>query len=511
MKKALTLFSCLLGAICLFGACSTPSSDTPLEQSEAFTNVEPATPPEQVIAPEQVISSLDASAVLLQTGVTTWQAILPNGDFAQMQQAFTDAGYACAQPDAIPGTWIESVVMYSADTIVTLQRTRDRTYALWQPYNPAALYLLFPNDATNTGEVTVAQIGVEREQETDNPMIGMCYVYKLSDGSAVIVDGGLNTPSCQNNILSTLQKLDIAKDQNGRYRITAWVLTHGHGDHRGAIVGLGKELGDQVSLSYLLYSFPLGTLSTSEWDPTAFEQKMATYYPGVQYIAPHAGLQYYFGNLTLQMLYSPELLYAPDQSVEYYNNTSLIFLADCGGARVLHMGDAGELAATTTWALYGQEAFRANVLQITHHGLYTGPDSHKWRSLQNIYEATDATLALLPMGSRKPDDARNGRHTVLVGWGNANYQISFVINKRDRHEQSSISQEYYEQFVAEVAAGTAQYKTLYGYDGINTITSDEGLLTYLSSNETTPMVTLLTLSAQGAAVTHNQVLYDWFG
>ena len=532
MKKFLILLLSILTIASVLSACDTkePPADTvqtdaPTREStqlqpeqptqaetetEAETKVELVTPPQNTQPPMQVIEALDASAAVVQTGNTTWQAFLKENDLGKVQQAFTDAGYAGVKPTAIPGTAIESVVMYSADHVVTLQKTKDATYAIWQPYCEGALSLLFPNDATNTGEVIVAQIGVEREDEADNPMIGMCYVYKLADGSALIIDGGLNTESCRNNILSTLQALDIAKDQDGRYCVTAWILTHGHSDHRGAIVGFGKNLGDRVSLSYLLYNVPLGSLSTSTWDSAAFEEKMVKFFPDAQYVAPHAGLQYHFGNLTVQMLYSPEMLYAPDQPVEYYNNTSLAFITDCNGARVLHMGDAGELASTTAWELYEAESFKADVLQITHHGLYTGPDSHKWKNLKNIYNASDATLGFLPMGSRKPGDARNGRHTVLVGWGGSNYQVSFVINKRDKHEQSSISQEYYEQFVADVAAGTAKYPTLLGYDGINTITSDEGLLTYLSSNETTPMVTLISLSAQGAAVTHNQVLYDWF-
>ena len=532
MKKFLILLLSILMIASVLSACDTkePPADTvqtdaPTREStqlqpeqptqadtetEAETKVELVTPPQNTQPPMQVIEALDASAAVVQTGNTTWQAFLKENDLGKVQQAFTDAGYAGVKPTAIPGTAIESVVMYSADHVVTLQKTKDATYAIWQPYCEGALSLLFPNDATNTGEVIVAQIGVEREDEADNPMIGMCYVYKLADGSALIIDGGLNTESCRNNILSTLQALDIAKDQDGRYCVTAWILTHGHSDHRGAIVGFGKNLGDRVSLSYLLYNVPLGSLSTSTWDSAAFEEKMVKFFPDAQYVAPHAGLQYHFGNLTVQMLYSPEMLYAPDQPVEYYNNTSLIFIADCAGARILHMGDAGELASTATWELYEKSAFGANVLQITHHGLYTGPDSHKWKNLKNIYSASQATLGLLPMGSRKPGDSRNGRHTVLIGWGGANYQVSFVINKRDNHGQSSISQEYYEQFVAQVAAGTAQHQTLFGYDGINTVTNDDGMITYLSCNETTPMVTLITLSAQGASIAHNQMLYDWF-
>ena len=542
MKKILILTLALLMLLGTLAACNTPSPDLPEEQTttqdtestqqtttqdtentppttdevttqpepEQELEIRPATPPECAQTPEQIVENLTADLTVMQTGSRTKEVILPLQEADNVAEAFTLAGYAVAKPFALEGAKFENIIFYSTECTVTLQKTANSAYLFWEPYSADALDLLFTNNATNTGEVIAAQIGVEREEETDNPMIGMCYVYKLSDGSAVIIDGGVNTKACRNNILATLQRMDIAKDDAGRYRITAWVLTHGHSDHRGAIVGFGKNYGDQVSLSYLVYNFPLGELSTSTWDLLAFEEKMAKFYPDAQYVAPHAGLQYHFDNLTVQVLYSPELIYSPDQPVEYYNNTSLIFIADCAGARILHMGDAGELASTATWELYEKSAFGANVLQITHHGLYTGPDSHKWKNLKNIYSASQATLGLLPMGSRKPGDSRNGRHTVLIGWGGANYQVSFVINKRDNHGQSSISQEYYEQFVAQVAAGTAQHQTLFGYDGINTVTNDDGMITYLSCNETTPMVTLITLSAQGASIAHNQMLYDWF-
>ena len=103
------------------------------------------------------------------------------------------------------------------------------------------------------------------------------------------------------------------------------------------------------------------------------------------------------------------------------------------------------------------------------------------------------------------------RQTVIVGHGGASYQMSFFINKRDRHDQSNVSQEYYNQFVEDVAAGTNEYPTLFGYDGINKIVSDKGLISYTSGNEYEPMVTLFTLSESGVTVAHNQVLREWLG
>ena len=98
------------------------------------------------------------------------------------------------------------------------------------------------------------------------------------------------------------------------------------------------------------------------------------------------------------------------------------------------------------------------------------------------------------MHSQYEGNARNGRHTVLVEWTNAKYHISFVTNEADNHGLSSISQAYYDEFVASVANKTNEKKTLYGYDGVNKIVNEDGLITFLGSNESAPMVTFFTLA-----------------
>lgn len=514
MKKHMRLLLCVLMIASALIACNTtmPPSPEDTEQTDGTSQEPtPAIPPEQAISPEQVIASLDADATVMDIGTKTKQVLLGNG-WEEIQSAFIAAGYAPVDATLLDHAKMETVVLYGNTSMVTLQSTANGAYAIWEPYNKATLSVLTPNPNTNTGNVTLAQIGIARTEETDNPMNGMCYVYKLSDGSAVIIDGGFNTEDCRSNILNTLKKLDIAKTEDGKYRITAWIFSHGHKDHRAAFTGFGKNFGDQVELTYTMFSFPPspGTLTNSTFDSVNFENKMYENYPGVQHIVPHAGLAYHFDNLTVKILYAPEMMYAPDKTIAYYNDTSLIMIAECNGTGTLFMGDAGEDAAALTWKNYEKGAFEAEMLQVTHHGFNTGDSSHTWKNIKLIYTNTQASYGLIPMGSKLAGDARNGRHTVIVGHGGSNFQMSFFVDKRDRHDQSStVSQEYYDKFVSEVAAGTNTHPTLFGYDGINKIVSDKGLISYTSGNENEPMVTLFTLGKGGVTVLHNQVLAEW--
>jgi hypothetical protein len=211
------------------------------------------------------------------------------------------------------------------------------------------------------------------------------------------------------------------------------------------------------------------------------------------------------------MLYAPELLYNSEEGVNYFNTTSLLFRIEANGQSVLHMGDASEAASKAAWVNSETAAFKSSALQITHHGLYTGPDSHDWSYMKKLYNATDAEIGLLPMGTRNPGDGRNGRHTVLVGWGMAGYQVSFVIDKKDNRGGASTDQAYYDKFVADVAAGTADRETLFGYNGINTVKNRSGMVTYISAGEDALMATVFTLGEGGFTVVSNEKLDTWLG
>ena len=59
---------------------------------------------------------------------------------------------------------------------------------------------------------------------------GMFLVYKLSDGRLFVFDGG--NGSVKDFMISALQ--DIAGTQ--KVKVAAWVMTHDHGDHYGALI-----------------------------------------------------------------------------------------------------------------------------------------------------------------------------------------------------------------------------------------------------------------------------------
>ena len=460
----------------------------------------------KVESPETVISNVATDAIVTQFGQSTWQTTLKDHTVSDVQGAFVEAGYQPLDASIVDGVTNPPSVLSAKDTQIILYSTDDGVRVIWDSTDRAAQDLLVPNDATGTGEVTMVQVGVVRNATTDNPAIGMCYVYKLSDGKAVILDGGI--AGNETVVYQTLQKLDIAKDKQGKYQIAAWILSHGHQDHYGAMLHFASTYAETTSVEYFMYSLPVDKTVLSGVDVVYFVDHLTAHYPNAIHVTPHTGLRYFIGNLTLEMLYTPDMA----QDIDYENDTSLIFVADCGGARVLHMGDAGDRAAATALSCFAETAFVADAFQMTHHGLTTGAnDSHDWENLRTIYDATGAKTVLLPMGTRSPSDSRNGRHTVLIAWGNQGYQTSYIIDKRRTDTNlARTSQETYDQFVELIANGTCEYQTLCGYDGKNIIyNKQKDLTTYLMSTETEEMATVFALSSGNVTMIENVLLSEW--
>ena len=503
MKKSLTI---LITVFVLLGLCACGSIF-----GDGFT---PIVPQKEVKTPEQVVKALDSNAAVVQTEMNVKQAVLSNSLIFKVEEQFLDSGYTTMDVTPAVGTRLLPKVLRAGNTMVTLQQSGSSVRVMWEVCDPVAFSLLSPNEATGTGTAIMAQIGPGNAgQGVENPGNGMGYVYKLSDGSALIIDGGHN--SSADNLFNTLGKMDIDKDEDGRYRITAWVLTHLHGDHYGALITFATNYSTKADISYLMYACTAdeSLMSTIGVDHTpSFVAYMQGYYPDTVHIAPHAGLQYYFDNLTLQILYAPELMYGSEE-LNYGNDTSLIFVTECNGVRVLYTGDAGNVAAGVAWDANTTKSFKAHAFQAAHHLMATGPNTTVWNNLKKIYDATGAKIALLTMGASNPVPQLpgNGRWRVLINGARVGEQQSYFLDTtKSETNWVTYMQANYEQFVADVAAGTAEYKTLCGYDGVNTIYNKEKDLTsYLMSSEKEPMATVFALSNSEMALVSNQLLNQW--
>ena len=514
MKKFLALFLALSTLVTVFVSCH--SADQNGDTSDEVTSVEEITSAEELTEEPKPMSKVslwnvirrfdsDAKSFPITAGC---REIVLNGvsknDLLDELKAedFTELEYV----QRVEGAKFETIVLERADDVVTMycDEANDEIRVMLE--TDKNINSLKPTEETGKGVLTVAQVGVERTKEKDNPLVGMCYVIKLSNGNAIVIDGGFTTKICAENIYNTLEKLDIAKSQD-KYVIEAWIITHAHNDHVGAYKAFSSIYSSKATVKNILQSFP----STADLVAGGGKTFSSEKFTEASLIIPHAGLKYYFGNATISMLYSPDMLYTATSQIDYFNDTSLVFKIEIGNSSVLFMGDAGDVVSNELIASYDTSALKSNIFQLSHHGLYTSAGStHNWTNQKQVYDATDADFVFLPMHEYLEGDARNGRYTVLITWAGS-YQISYIMNTSDNHGLSGIDQGYYTKFVNSVANGTATNPTLYGYDGINKIVNQNGLITYLGSNETDPMITIFELDGDNVTLTTNEELHKWCG
>ena len=133
--------------------------------------------------------------------------------------------------------------------------------------------LLGNNDDANTGW-TDAGIAPKvhlvngYDKYSDGNNIGLSEIFTLADGSFVVVDGGFHPDA--DNLYRTLSYMNERED--GKIVVAAWILTHAHNDHTGALGALSasKMAADitieQIVLNHVAKSYRWRT----EYDPYGY-------------------------------------------------------------------------------------------------------------------------------------------------------------------------------------------------------------------------------------------------
>ena len=474
-----------------------------------------------------VITSIDSAAELFESTFETQEVVLKNvSDRASLVSAFTTRGFEAVDVTPVAGAKFDTLLFTNGMELATVywKPAENEARILFEKLDENTLAALQKNETTGFGELTFVQIGVERVNESDNPMIGLCYIVKLSNGNAIVIDGGANNEKCAENIYNTLSKLNVARNAKGQYIVEAWIFTHGHSDHNGVMNAFAEKYAKKVNVLNFLYQIPsngeISAVGAGVAGEEAFHELCRKTYPNANYINPKMGLNYYFGNATVQMLYTPDMLWSLEKKITYYNDTSLIFSVRGGDTGFLCFGDAGEEAAKTSWNLFEESTFKNGLLQITHHGLTTqeGATGNEWEYVGNIYEATGTQLVVLPMGETNVNDSRNGRYSVLFQYAYNGYHMSFIANKNDTPASAYFNAKVFDAFISDIETGSTRlldefgYRnvtSLYGYNGINMIDNGAGRTTYISSRDKAPMVTVFSFANGEVAVLENRELYEW--
>ena len=247
---------------------------------------------------------------------------------------------------------------------------------------------------------------------------GMSFIYKLSDGTFFIIDGGIcanRTGSSQcsgdpsvNRLFKTLQ--DLADDKNNIV-ISGWLITHIHNDHAGAFIDLAEkpEYLNKITIKQVIYSQPADSDMTDGNQPYRLTwMSDALKKMGIEKtVKAHPGQVFYFADLKITILGTHDLV-KPDK-ITSHNNASIVSMVEFGGKKMLFLADA-EGAANTQLKTHYASALDADILQVAHHG-YNNTNADL------VYPYIDPSIVLWPI---RTSDWKTGDNVYNI-WFNQTY------------------------------------------------------------------------------------------
>ena len=261
-----------------------------------------------------------------------------------------------------------------------------QVYAYYCTVEAAARFIISPNDSTadskinnkNTGngEVLLTQVGINYESKPN----GMSYIIRTPTGSFIVIDGGWDGQGEAEKILNLLKEQNT---RGGKPEVAAWILTHPHSDHIGAISEFAKLYYNQIELKRIIYNFV-----NDEVMKASDSEKMITnsnsYYAilrralanksiwgNVLQVKPHTGQTLTFDGVSITITGTHEDVFPALDKLQSMNASSMSFIVETAGNRIFFLGDSTATVTDKLAKRYGKW-LKCDYLQPTHHGTTGG-------------------------------------------------------------------------------------------------------------------------------------------
>lgn len=331
-------------------------------------------------------------------------------EYKNYLSALAGEGYKTHASNDIAGNLFSTLYTDKYTVNAGFYKNYEEVRIVIEPFSENTLPLV-KSDLTAVTTPQLTMIGLDNLIGAEYQNNGLCLVYRLADGSFVIVDGGHSEDAAVSaaDIISALreQSKDYAKT-DADIRIAAWIITHPHSDHFGTLVkGYGQ-----------FTKFKVERVFANFWDEGTFEAfksakdtfapgKYTTYTqtPGIaeklgaEYIAPHVGQAWWIGGTKFEFLYTLES-FLP-RTTPTFNTSSLIFRSvttDASGKeyKVMVTGDGTGYTMQIIADTFKEE-LKCDVVQLAHHGSITSGNSG---GTQKAYEYMSPSVLFWPVGQK---------------------------------------------------------------------------------------------------------------
>ena len=237
----------------------------------------------------------------------------------------------------------------------------------------------------------VTQLGIYHDSDTY--YTGMGYLIRLEDGTFVVIDGGHGLEYNAKLLYNTM--IEQKPAEMDEIIITAWILTHAHGDHKGVFEYFRSNYADKVTVKQLIGNdISDFVYSTNDYGKRTFTYSSAAKsFDGCVYTKAHTGQQFFFPGVTFTVMYNQEDAY-PQTFALYNDAASMMVDAVIEDTRFLWLADMEKSAAARFKKMYESD-MKCDVLQMAHHGLGGGS--------YDVYTRCDPDIVFWPAGQQVMD------------------------------------------------------------------------------------------------------------
>ena len=257
------------------------------------------------------------------------------------------------------------------------------------------------------------------------------YIIRLADGSFIIIDGGENifdpAVAVEGRIYEILKKQAPDPDN---IVISAWIITHAHGDHCGALFQFTDTYANDPTITIKQLVFNLPDNSKVIDDNVDYAQNIlrgaCLTKNNTQLLKPHAGNVLYYPGVKINILYTQEehLADNADGIIGNYNAASMVMQFVTEDGTTLLIGSDHPVSGGYqgyNWcngALYNWYGsfIESYAVSTFHHGFGGGADN-------TIYYAIKAKLVLWDADASRitKDEKGNTLSTSLLDVAHNSY------------------------------------------------------------------------------------------
>lgn len=301
--------------------------------------------------------------------------------FREYRKKIVAAGYTLYTSHSATGNEFYTYVN-DEYTIHTYYRFYDRSVrAIIEPKGMLPLTEPEAYEIVTTPSLTM--VGVEIGTANN----GLCLIFRLSNGHFMILDGGNNKEVYADRIYEKL--VELAPDKNNIV-VDAWFISHGHTDHAGGMIQVGKHYSKEITVKQFISNIPPNEklLEINDLTTEANARNAMKSYSGAAFTKAHTGQVFYFADAKVEMLYTVEDIY-PNKLADG-NSASMVFRVTLGGQTIMCLGDEHTDSSSVLTSMYTNLYLKSDMVQVSHHGLIGATSS--------LYAQIQPDVALWPSG-----------------------------------------------------------------------------------------------------------------